>query len=138
MNLLSLFLIVFFAGRAKKNPISRLIGGVKELYGVTSYLSDILSYSRIFALALSSGVIAVVLNQLGTMLREGVGGILGFVLMMIVMVFAHTFSLAINALGCFVHAARLQYVEFFGKFYEAGGTEFKPLGYNTKNTYVKN
>ena len=45
----------------------------------------------------------------------------------------HLFNLAINTLGAFVHCARLQYVEFYGKFYETGGTMFKPLGYNTRH-----
>ena len=48
----------------------------------------------------------------------------------------HLFNLAINTLGAFVHCARLQYVEFYGKFYEAGGRTFRPLGYKTKHVQI--
>jgi V/A-type H+-transporting ATPase subunit I len=42
------------------------------------------------------------------------------------------FSLAINLLGAFVHAMRLQYVEFFSKFYTGDGVNFNPLGFHTQ------
>ena len=45
------------------------------------------------------------------------------------------FNLAINALGAFVHSCRLQYVEFFGKFYTGGGRPFAPFERKTK--YIK-
>ena len=44
-------------------------------------------------------------------------------------------NFAINALGSFVHSARLQYVEFFGRFFEGGGVPFAPFGKETK--YVR-
>ena len=40
--------------------------------------------------------------------------------------------MAINALGAYVHTNRLQYVEFFGKFYDGGGRKFRPFTENTK------
>lgn len=124
--------LVLTQGRSKKNVIGKLIGGVLSLYNITSYLSDILSYSRLLALGLASGVISSVLSILGTM---GGDGLVGAIVFIIVMVAGHTFNFAINALGSFVHAARLQYVEFFGKFYEGGGEAFNPLMKKTK--YIK-
>ncbi|MDD6212417.1 MAG: V-type ATP synthase subunit I [Clostridiales bacterium] len=106
--------------------------GLWNLYGTTSYLADILSYSRLLALGLASAVIAQVFNMLGRMLGTGVVGVIGFI---IVAVIGHTVNFAINALGSFVHASRLQYVEFFGKFYEGGGEPFQPFERKTK--YVK-
>ena len=53
----------------------------------------------------------------------------------VALVFGTIFNLAINALGAFVHSCRLQYVEFFGKFYTGGGREFRPFARKTK--YVK-
>ncbi|HHY24989.1 MAG TPA: hypothetical protein GX527_12305 [Clostridiaceae bacterium] len=44
----------------------------------------------------------------------------------------HIFNILINALGAFVHSSRLQYVEFFSKFYEGGGKPYKPFKINTK------
>jgi len=60
------------------------------------------------------------------------GGVKGAIILTIVFVAGHAFNLAINALGTFVHAARLQYVEFFGRFYEGGGTPFEPFFKKTK------
>jgi len=124
--------LVLTQGRSKKNVVGKLIGGVMSLYNITSYLSDILSYSRLLALGLASGVISSVLSILGTM---GGDGFVGWIVFIIVMIAGHTFNFAINALGSFVHAARLQYVEFFGKFYEGGGEAFNPLMKKTK--YIK-
>ena len=108
--------------------IGKLVG-LWNLYGTTSYLADILSYSRLLALGLASAVIAQVFNMLGRMMGKSVVGIIAFVLIIVI---GHTVNFAINALGSFVHASRLQYVEFFGKFYEGGGTPFKPLERKTK------
>lgn len=116
---LSIFLT---AGRYKKGIVSKAIGGFLGLYGIINYLSDVLSYSRILALGLASAVIAQVINLIGTMNS----GFIGFIIMILVFLFGHALNLAINLLGTFVHTSRLQYLEFFGKFYEDGGVPFKP------------
>ena len=121
--------LVLTQGRAKKNVVGKLIGGVLSLYNITSYLSDILSYSRLLALGLATGVVSSVVSILGSM---GGRNILGILLFVIAMTIGHSFNFAINALGAFVHSARLQYVEFFGKFYEGGGEAFNPLIKKTK------
>ena len=61
----------------------------------------------------------------------------GFVIVTVLSVALHAFMMAISTLGCFVHSARLQYVEFFGKFYEAGGKAFRPLRCETRYVNVK-
>lgn len=121
--------IVFFAGRPTKNPGKRIAKGLYELYGVTSYLSDILSYSRLLALGLATGVIAQVFNKMGSMFGDG---IVGFILFLVVFLIGHTLNMAINLLGAYVHTNRLQFVEFFGKFYEGGGRKYTPFAVNTK------
>ena len=63
-------------------------------------------------------------------------GIIGFLVFVVVFAFGHLLNLAINALGSYVHPSRLQYVEFFGKFYEGGGKPFLPLRPNTKYNLV--
>lgn len=132
-------LILLFKGREKKNPISRTISGLGELYQVTGYLSDILSYARLFALGIATGVIASVFNELCLMLMGSqilVLRILGIIVACALLVALHGFNIAINTLGAFVHCARLQYVEFYGKFYEPGGRAFQPLGYQTKHIRI--
>ncbi len=121
--------IIIFGGRASKNPGKRVAKGLYELYGVTSYLSDILSYSRLLALGLATGVIAQVFNQMGSMFG---GGVVGAIIFTVVFVIGHTLNMAINLLGAYVHTNRLQFVEFFGKFFEGGGEKFRPFSVKTK------
>lgn len=127
--------LILTQGREKNGIISKLISGVLSLYNITSYLSDILSYSRLLALGLATGVVSSVVSILGSMGGRNIFGILLFI---VVLLIGHVFNFAINALGAFVHAARLQYVEFFGKFYEGGGEAFNPLAKKTKyNKIIK-
>ena len=131
-------MVLLFKGRDKKNPISRLASGLGGLYGATSYLSDILSYARLLALGIATGYLAMVFNTLCSMLMGGSGVMkcVGFIIAVVLLIALHLFSIAINTLGTFVHCARLQYVEFFGKFYEEGGRAFKPLQYKTKHVQI--
>ena len=103
--------------------------GVASLYGITSYFADILSYSRLMALCLSTGVIGQVINLLGD--------IAGPIPAIFICVIGHTANLLINALGAYVHTSRLQYVEFFGKFFEGGGIPFSPFKRKTKYTAIR-
>lgn len=127
--------IALTAGRSSKNPFKRLAKGLYELYGVTSYLSDILSYSRLLALGLATGVIANVFNKMGSMFGGGVLGVIAFTIVFIV---GHTLNIGINLLGAYVHTNRLQFVEFFGKFYEGGGEKYSPFKANTEYFEIEN
>lgn len=122
--------IILTSGRESHNPFKRLLKGLYGLYGVSSYLSDILSYSRLLALGLATGVIATVFNQMGSMLG---GGVLGAIVFLLVFLVGHTLNIGINLLGAYVHTNRLQFVEFFGKFYEGGGRKFNPFSAKTKH-----
>ncbi|MDR1376100.1 MAG: V-type ATP synthase subunit I [Synergistaceae bacterium] len=123
-------LIFWYAGRGEKNIFLKVGLGLYALYGSTAYLGDILSYSRLLALGLGSAVIGSVINLLSKMIA-GVPYI-GWTLALLLLVGGHTFSLAINLLGAFVHAMRLQYVEFFSKFYTGDGVAFNPLKFQTQ------
>ncbi len=124
-------MLVLTQGRAEKNPIMKLLKGIMSLYDLVSYVSDLLSYSRILALGLAAGVIAQVVNILGTM---GGASIIGFIGLIVAFALGHVLNFAINVLGTFVHASRLQYIEFFGKFYEDGGRPFKAAVPSSKYT----
>ena len=126
--------VVLTGGRDAKNPVIRILLGVYGAYGVTSWLSDILSYSRLLALGLATGCIAQVFNQLGSMAGNSPIGILFFIVIFVV---GNIMNLLINVLGAYVHTNRLQFVEFFGKFYDGGGREFAPLAEHTKYYTVK-
>jgi V/A-type H+-transporting ATPase subunit I len=122
--------ILVFAGRKSGNIFKRLLGGLTSLYNITGYISDVLSYSRLFALGLATGVIGMVVNTIAGMLWEA--GLPGQVAAVLVLLGGHSFNIAVNVLGAYVHTSRLQFIEFFGKFYEPGGKEFKPLAFRTR------
>jgi V/A-type H+-transporting ATPase subunit I len=124
--------LILTQGRAQKSIIKKFTSGVLSLYDITGYLSDVLSYSRLLALGLTTGVIATVIN---TMAKTVSGSIIGYIVMALIIIGGHVFNLAINVLGAFVHSSRLQYIEFFGKFYDSGGRAFDPL--KVKTTYVE-
>lgn len=126
--------LLLMSGRSSKNPGLRIALGAYDLYNITGWLSDVLSYSRLLALGLATGVIASVINQMGSMLPDGIIGVVGFIVIFIV---GHTLNLAINLLGAYVHTNRLQFVEFFGKFYEGGAKPFEPFKASTKYVDVK-
>lgn len=132
MTIIGMLIILFMQERSKKNPILRVLLGAYDIYGVTSWLSDVLSYSRLLALGLATGVIANVINMMAVMGGRSVVGVIVFIL---VFVLGHTLNFFINALGAYVHSNRLEFVEFFGKFYEGGGKPFK--AFKTANKYVE-
>ncbi|MEQ2677653.1 V-type ATP synthase subunit I [Enterocloster citroniae] len=126
--------IVLTSGRESKSWFKRILKGLYGAYGITSYLSDILSYSRLLALGLATSVISTVFNKMGSMVGGNIAGAIVFILVFLI---GHSLNLAINALGAYVHTNRLHYVEFFGKFYEGGGRKFEPFAIHTKYYKVK-
>lgn len=123
--LLCAFVILIFSGREIKNPAGRIGTGFFELYSrVTGTFGDTLSYMRLFALGLATGIIASSINVIAGMLWTNPVGKIGAVA---VLLFGHPFNIVINSLGGFIHSTRLQFVEFFTKFYEGGGKEFRPF-----------
>ena len=128
-------ILICTAGRHKKGVVKKMIGGLASIYDVTGYVSDILSYSRIFGMGLATTVIAMVFNTIAGLFM---GPWWGYIIGIIVMTIGHVFNIGINALGSFVHTARLQYIEFFSKFYEGGGHAFMPLSVRTKNHRLEN
>ncbi len=134
ITIVGLVVIILMSGRANKNWGLRIALGAYDIYGVTGWLSDVLSYSRLLALGLATGVIASVINMMASMQGKTVFGVIIFIL---VFILGHTLNIAINLLGAYVHTNRLQYVEFFGKFYDAGGTPFSPFKSNNKYIEIK-
>ena len=121
---------IWYNNREEPNVIKRVLSGILSLYDFVGIFSDILSYSRLLALGLATGVIASVIDMLALM----VGGIpaIGFLLGIIIFCFGHIFNLVINTLGSFIHSGRLQFVEFFSKFFEAGGRKYQPFKFESK------
>lgn len=115
--------ILLTGGREQATVGKKVAGGLYSLYGLTSYISDFVSYSRLMALALASGFIAYAINLMVWMLFDL--GIVGVILGVIVFVVGQGFNIFLSILSSYVHTLRLTYVEFFGKFYEGGGKPFQ-------------
>lgn len=128
--IVGLILVVLTGGRDAKSVGGKLGGGLYEVYNlIGGYLGDVLSYARLLALGLSTGVIAEVMNMLGVLPQNK---FLKLAMFIVVSVVGHVANFAINVIGAYVHTNRLQYVEFFGKFYEGGGRAFVPFKAQTE------
>lgn len=134
--ILAAVLLVATQGRDKKGPVLKLLSGVVSLYGLVGYMSDVLSYSRLLALGLATTIIGMTVN----ILTDLVGGLpfIGWLLMILMFVVGHFANILINTFGAFIHASRLQFVEFFTKFLEGGGRELKPFSKKTKYIFLNN
>ena len=117
--------LVLTQGRKQNNIVLKFLSGVLSLYGLVGYFADILSYSRLMALGLGTGIIGFAFNTIGGLV--GSIPVIGVVFAIIVILIGHLLNIAISTLGAFIHSSRLQFVEFFGKFMEGGGRAWRPL-----------
>lgn len=127
--------IFLTAGRASKSIMGKLGNGLYGVYGLVNLISDILSYCRLFGLGLAGGAIAYAFNTLMDIIFFSGGTVVGFILGAVLSLVLHVFNLAISLLGAYVHNARLQMLEFYGKFLLGDGRDFSYIGQNTK--YVR-
>ena len=120
-------LLLYCYGKTRSGKgIGKLVAIFSGIYSdVTGWFGDILSYARLMALMLAGSVIAQVFNTLGAM----PGSILVFIPICLI---GNTLNFGLNLLGCYVHDLRLQCLEFFNKFYVAGGKPFEPLAIRSK------
>jgi len=124
--------VFFLSVPAGRRVAGKLAWGGYALYGMTSYVGVVLSYIRIMALGMVTGGIAMAINTVAWMVT-GIP-VLGIVLALVALVLGHAYNLAVNVLGAFVHTLRLNYVEFFPRFYTGGGEPFRP--FREENRYV--
>lgn len=134
LSLLSALVICLCEGKNENNIFKRVGTGFIALYGIVGYYADMLSYCRLLALGLATAVIATVVNQMAVLSR-GIPYI-GIVFMLGILLVGHLFNLLINSLGAFVHTSRLQFVEFFTKFFEGGGKPFLPFERQNRYTSI--
>lgn len=126
--------IVLFAGRDAKSIGGRLGSGLYDLYGITSWVGDFVSFLRLMALVLSGGFVAYAVNVIVKMLFDGgIGGIIGGIIVFVVF---QLFNMFLSYLSAYVHSLRLIYVEMFNKFYEGGGVRFREMLEDTKEIII--
>lgn len=131
-----LVLVVLTSGRHGKGVFGKVAAAASSLYASIGFFSDILSYSRLLALGLATTALAFAVNLIAEIVSDSVP-YLGPVLALIILVIGHAFTLAVNTLGAFIHSARLQFVEFFGKFIAGTGKEFSPLSRSQKYVSIR-
>lgn len=127
------FLLLFFSNPGK--IFSSIGSGLADIYFTTTgFLGDLLSYIRLFALALSSSILGYVFNDLALKLLEGIP-ILGAIFFVVLLLVGHTINLLLSALGSFVHPMRLTFVEFYKNagFTYSGGMPYKPFKSKVRN-----
>lgn len=143
LNYLLLFTVggvVVSVTRGKKGILKKLLAipaGLYNIYGSIGFFSDVLSYSRLMALGLSGGVMGGIMNQLAGLVIQSLP-VIGWIFGGIIFIFGHVLNLALSILGAYVHSSRLQYLEFFGKFYEGGGKPLTPFKNEYKYIFVTN
>ena len=134
---LALFAVGILTAGITEKGIGKITKIFGSMYGLINYASDILSYARLYGLMLAGAQIASIFSSsiaVGMLFPKGVIGIIAGALVIIV---GNVFNLAMSLLGAFIHDSRLQYVEFFGRFYEGEGELFTPLGSNREYLYLK-
>lgn len=127
-------LIVVTQGRMAKSIGGKIGQGLYELYGITSYIGDLVSYTRLMAIGLSGGSIAGAINMIIKMVPGPIGV---FLIGPLIFVIFQTINLLLSLLSGYVHTLRLTYVEYFSKFYDGGGRAFKPFEANSKYINLK-
>lgn len=124
--------LIFLGSHREGGWGGRLGMGAYSLFSTIFFLGDVLSYLRLMALGMATAGLGMAVNVM-TKVTMDIPWI-GWALAPLVFVGGHAFNLVINALGAFVHTLRLQYVEFFPKFLQGGGREFRPM--QMANRYV--
>ncbi len=133
--IIPLLILEFTRSNEMKKALVKIAWGLYNLYGISSYLGVVLSYVRLMALGMVTGVIAIAINKIAWMIT-GIP-VVGIILVIIILIPSHLFNIVINALGGFIHTMRLQYIEFFGRFYTGGSKPFKPFTYETNYVEIE-
>jgi V/A-type H+-transporting ATPase subunit I len=121
----------------REGPLLGRIGmGIYSLFSAIFYVGDVLSYLRLMALGMVTAGLAMAINVIIKIALKIPHGF-GIIAAVVIFVALHPLNIAINALGAFVHTLRLQYVEFFPKFFVGGGKAFEPLSKKYKHVYIR-
>ncbi len=126
--ILGAIMVIFFAARDIKSWGFRIFMGFLNLTvvnGLTSYLGDFLSYVRLMALGLVTAGIGVAINKIAFQFASV--PVVGILILIVALLFGHIFNIGVSVLSGFVHTLRLQYVEFFPKFFIGGGRPFRSI-----------
>ena len=139
--------VVVVFGIRQGGRIGRILAGIVSLYGIVGYyglvgfFSDVLSYMRLGILSLTSAFIGQVGNLMGGLFFGAEGGlalVVGALIGSLIVVMFHLLNLVLSMLGAFVHSLRLNYLESFQRYFDAGGRAFTPLRGDSKHYRITN
>jgi len=123
-------------GKGGAKVVSAIVNlyGIQSSYGVGSFVGDVLSYSRLLALGLTTAILASAFNMIAALIKvPAAGAVVNLVVRVVfggvVLLFGHMLNYFMGAMGAFIHAARLILLEFFGRFYEGGAPRFHRFGF---------
>ena len=128
-------------GRNEKGIAGKIFMGIVSLYGIvgtygcSGFIGDVLSYTRILALSLTTTIIGMAFNIVASLFKTGT--FIGMILFIITLVTGHMFNFVMSILGAFIHPARLIFLELFGRFYEGGSPKFQPYGFGNQRIVLK-
>ncbi|EJO18218.1 putative V-type sodium ATPase, I subunit [Streptococcus sp. AS14] len=103
--------------------LAGLGSGLFNLYNVSGYVGDLVSFTRLMALGLSGASIGSAFNLIVSLFPP----VARFSIGILLFIALHLVNMFLSFLSGYVHGARLIFVEFFGKFYDGGGKPFTPL-----------
>ncbi|MDN5371558.1 MAG: V/A-type H+/Na+-transporting ATPase subunit [Carnobacterium sp.] len=130
-NVIGIILVTMLAS---DNKVMGFGLGLYNIYGATNYVGDLVSYTRLMALGVSGGSIAVAFNSIVDIFPP----VMKFTIGALLFIVLHALNIFLTYLSAYIHTIRLQYVEFFGKFYEGGGRSLNPFKTFEKHIYLKN
>lgn len=129
-NIAGMFIVNLIAAN---NPLIGIGKGLFGLINVSSLVGDVISYTRLAALGISGANIAMAFNLILSLLPP----LFRFTIGILLFIVLHGINIFIGYLGAYVHAMRLEYVEFFGKFFQPGGQRFNPLCWDDEHVVLK-
>lgn len=129
-NIVGMFIVNLIAAH---NPLIGIGKGLFGLINVSSLVGDVISYTRLAALGISGANIAMAFNLILSLLPP----LFRFTIGILLFIVLHGINIFIGYLGAYVHAMRLEYVEFFGKFFQPGGQKFNPLCWDDEHVVLK-
>lgn len=121
-------ILILFFNNPGKNVFVNFGGGIWEVYSIaTGVLGDLLSYIRLFALGVSSGILGYVFNDLAIQM-SGDMPVVSQIIMIIILLIGHGLNIFMATLGAFVHPMRLTFVEFYKNAgFTGGGKAYNPF-----------
>jgi V/A-type H+-transporting ATPase subunit I len=102
-------------------------GFVEIIETISGYISNTVSFLRVGAFAMSHAVLSYIVFRFTEELAHSGGGPIGPVSGVLVLLFGNLIIIVLEGMIVAIQVVRLQYYEFFSKFFTETGVEFTPF-----------